>query len=165
MMIPWRFTTVIGLGAALLVGVGNEVASAIGAFSTAPAAAIAPSDLQFNALPTSAIRPSLTATIGTILTRPLFNWNRQASPTTGTTDGPVPRLSGIIVGAAGRYAIFAAPSGGKPQIIQEGGTIGRFTIDAITTDHVILKNATGAQNLHTSFGPTPPPPMPTPDAS
>jgi hypothetical protein len=102
-----------------------------------------------------------------ILARPLFNWNRRPGQSSelASADSPLPRLAGILVSGRGRYAIFAAPPGAKPQVVPEGGTIGRFTIDKITADHIILNNDGALQTVHTTFGAKPPSPMPTPDAS
>jgi hypothetical protein len=164
-MIPWRPIVVISLGGSLLLAIGREAIETVGIFSAAPVVAIVPIGTTLDAGSAPASEPPTAAETGTILSRPLFNWNRQPSRSVGNPDGPLPRLSGIIIGAAGRYAIFAAQPGSKPQTIPEGGLIGRFTIDAITADHIILKSGAGEQNLHTSFGATPPPPMATPDAS
>jgi hypothetical protein len=164
-MVFWRPIIVVSLGGSLLLGLGSEVLDVINVFSATPTISVEPTEIALDKAPPPALQPPIAAETSTILGRPLFNWNRHASQSAGNLDGPLPRLSGIIVGAPGRYAIFAAQPGSKPQIIQEGGSIGRFTIDAIAADHIILKDGTGQQDLHTSFGATPPPPMATPDAS
>ena len=57
---------------------------------------------------------------------------------------PLPRLSGILIGADQRLALFAA-AGGKTQAAGEGGQIGAYRILQIGTASVTL--ARGQQRL------------------
>ena len=107
-----------------------------------------------------------------ILARPLFNWNRRPgrSAAMAGTDESLPRLSGILIGANARYAIFTGAAGTKPLVLQEGGLVGRFTIDKIAADHVDVRSEAGSRTLRTRFSTAPPPPaslspMSLPDAS
>jgi hypothetical protein len=166
MMSRWGPIVATGIGGALLLIIASEISTGQLWFDQAKPIAISTSDTE-NDYNTDTVKISRLADIDVILGRPLFNWNRRPGQNFGlaATEGPLPRLAGILVSANGRYAIFAAPPGGKPQVVQEGGTINRFTIEKITADHVILNNSGVSQTVHTTFGVTQPPPMATPDAS
>ncbi len=162
----WGPILVAGLGSALLLILTSEIHDAISWFdqATPTVEAMSDADAQDKDGAARVVPPS--ADIGAILARPLFNWNRRPAPDAGVAvDGPLPRLSGILVSASERYAIFATQPGGKSQVVPEGGTIGRFTIDTIASDHVVLRGGADLQTLRPSFNVAPPPPMATPDAS
>jgi hypothetical protein len=116
------------------------------------------------AAPIAAVDPSAappkasTADAAAILSRPLFNWNRRPSAASPGTqpDAPLPRLSGIMIGANQRYAFFAG-QGSKPLVVPEGGAVGRFTIDKITPDHVDISGDIGPRRLQTRFDQRGPP--------
>ena len=166
-MSGWGSIIIAGLGGALLLVTSIEFHNGLqGANQPKPDAVTTADTPQSSLNDTASVRLPL-ADIGAILGRPLFNWNRRPGQSSGpaSIDGPLPRLAGILVSATARYAIFAAPPGGKPQVMQEGSVVGRFTIDKITASYVLLKAGGEVRTLHTSFGVTPPPPMATPDAS
>jgi hypothetical protein len=82
----------------------------------------------------------------TILGRPLFSVSRRPprvvrSSGSQTAIGQA-RLSGIMISAAGRRAIFAPDGGGKQLVLSEGASVNDTTIRRIQPDRVIL--ASGA---------------------
>jgi len=87
-----------------------------------------------------------------ILARPLFNRSRRPTEAAGSAAGPL-RLAGVIVGPAGREAIFEPSGGGKPVIAKEGSTVGGATVRAISPGMVLIVDGTGAHILRPSFAP------------
>jgi hypothetical protein len=98
--------------------------------------------------------------LAAVLARPLFNWRRRPGPGAAapSADETLPRLCGIVISPAGRYAIFAAAEGHTASIMQEGAKLGPFIIETITADHVDISSATGSRSLHPSFDAPPKPP-------
>jgi hypothetical protein len=164
-MSRWGPIAVASLGGTLLLILASEIQHA--AIWSHQASPIVEAARGTDAQEIGSDKPDLPTSADTtaILARPLFNWNRRPGQSSGVADGPLPRLSGILVSTRERYAIFAGQSGGKPQVVHEGNTIGRFTIQQITSDHIVLRNGADLQILHTSGDVPPPPPMATPDAS
>ncbi len=78
----------------------------------------------------------------TVLERPVFSISRRpprvAARSAGQAVAGQARLSGIMIGHAGRRAIFAPEGGGKPLVLAEGATINDSTIRRIQPDRVIL---------------------------
>jgi hypothetical protein len=108
--------------------------------------------------------------VETILARPLFSPSRR--PPSVATAGlaaeiivGLPRLAGILVSPAGKRAIFAAGSGGKPLIVAEGDSVGKWTVRAIESSAVTLTGPDGARVLHTSFQNSTAPAQPAQPAS
>ncbi len=105
-------------------------------------------------------RPDAKALDGiasTVLARPLFNPDRRppAEPPAGLAAAEAapeapPRLAGVIVGPSRRSAIFA-DSAGHPRIVAEGGTIGRFTVQAIAPNEVTLRSSDGERLLRPAY--------------
>ena len=94
-----------------------------------------------------------------VLQRPLFNWDRRpALPQASAARSPVPRLSAILIGPAGKWAIFVSLAGGKPLTLQEGGSVDGFVVRSIKPDHVDIARGDGAQVLHTTYAPFVPDP-------
>ncbi len=90
----------------------------------------------------------------TIVARPLFAMTRRPPKTAGGHN-PVaatglPRLSGIMISAAGRRAIFM-PEGGKARTLAEGASLDEYTIRQIAADHVVLSGAKGDMVLHPAY--------------
>jgi hypothetical protein len=93
--------------------------------------------------------------VATILARPLFSPDRRPPPgdvqsSTATPD-ILPRLTGILVSPAGKTAIFADPTGGKPIVLREGDRIGAFTVQAIEAGQVTLTGPEGTQVMRPAF--------------
>ena len=93
-----------------------------------------------------------------LLVRPLFSPSRRP-PVAGAAaraetppDVPLPRLSGILVASDGRTAIFAGEN--RAVIVQEGGRIGRFTVQSIGPGEIVLQGPGGFRSLRPSFGPS-----------
>jgi general secretion pathway protein N len=91
-----------------------------------------------------------------ILARPLFSRDRRPTPPLARSGGDtvltsLPRLTGVLVGAFGRNAIFAGESGGKPLVIEEGGHLGPYTVKAIEPGRVTVAGPEGERQLEPSF--------------
>jgi hypothetical protein len=157
-----------GAGLVFLLLVGEEIRGFLPWFDvTPPADAPAPnSEQHFSIEATHGSEPPMDT--DSVLARPLFNWNRRPG-VSGISPGfaeSLPRLSGIVIDADKRYAIFAAVSAGsKPMIVQEGGMIGRYMIDRIAPDHVDVRFDGGLRSLRTSFDSPPAATLKLPDAS
>jgi hypothetical protein len=95
--------------------------------------------------------------MGTVLARPLFSADRRppAGPSAqaGSTGTTLPRLSGVVIGAFGRTALFAAEDGGKPAAVKEGGVIGLFTVRKIAAEGVLVSGPDGQRSLRPHFDP------------
>jgi hypothetical protein len=88
------------------------------------------------------------------LDRPLFSPDRH--PIAQTPAGPngvtgLPRLSGIMITPTGRRAIFAATHGGKPDVVVEGGSLGRYLVQSISVGEVVVIGPDGRHSLHPTF--------------
>ncbi len=90
----------------------------------------------------------------TVLTRPLFTPGRKPPKTApgqrAAASNGLPRLSGIMITAAGKRAIFA-PEGGKPLVLAEGAAIDEDTISAIHPDRVIVTGPKGELVLRPAY--------------
>jgi hypothetical protein len=88
--------------------------------------------------------------IATILGRPLFDPSRRAS---GGADGAAGalRLSGTIVGPAGRDAIFEPAGGGRPVVVAEGQLVGGAVVRSIVPGAVLVVGAGGPHLLVPSY--------------
>ena len=88
--------------------------------------------------------------IATILERPLFDPSRRAP---GGADGAAGalRLSGTIVGPAGREAIFEPAGGGKPVVVAEGQPVGGAIVRSIVPGAVLVVGAGGPRLLAPSY--------------
>jgi hypothetical protein len=106
-----------------------------------------------------------------ILARPLIYPGRRA-PLPGVVaeaapaPEPVPRLTGVIVGPAGRSALFVAGQGARPTTVHEGAHIGPYTIRSIRANEVVVDGPGGTSALHPSYegAPQPSGPPPSPPA-
>ncbi len=88
--------------------------------------------------------------LATALARPLFNHDRkpvlpEAKPGAITTQEPLPRLTGVIVGPFGRTAIFAGAEGAKTIAIGEGKPLGPYTVQTIRPGGVTVSGPKGEQ--------------------
>ena len=117
----------------------------------------APVSVPSPAAPAVTLPPSTDLTphyVQTILARPLFNENRRpasvaAVQTAATPEEPVPRLSGIMVTANVRRAIFEVKD--KPVAGGIGSPVGAYRIIAIAPSLVTLQGPAGIQTLSPSF--------------
>jgi general secretion pathway protein N len=90
----------------------------------------------------------------TSLARPLFNPDRRpvaVAEAGSNAAAGLPRLSGIMITEAGRRAIFAATGAGKPQVVEEGGTVGGNLVRSISVEEVVLLGPDGPHRLHLAF--------------
>ena len=82
------------------------------------------------------------AWVSTILARPLFSVSRKppkAAAAKASASGPgMPRLSGIMIFAGVKRAIFAPEGGGKPLVLEEGASLDDTSIRTIQPGQVIL---------------------------
>ena len=90
--------------------------------------------------------------VAVALARPLFSRDRKPTPVVAKADGgpalsAVPRLTGIVIGPLGRTAIFAGAEGAKPIAVDEGGTIGPFTVRTVSPDRVTVAGPDGEQEV------------------
>lgn len=95
------------------------------------------------------------AWVASILARPLFNEDRRPVAAEVAASGRaavgLPRLAGVLVTSTGRRAIFAAPEGGRPFTVPEGGRIGAFTVSRIADGAVTVTGPDGVRVLRPSF--------------
>jgi hypothetical protein len=121
----------------------------------APLPAIPPPHLQMPATGGDADTSAFAATWSQIaLARPLFSADRRPVAAAAVANAPVamPKLSAIVVTAAGAKAIFVGDDG-KPIVLAAGGQVGGNTIESITPTGVVLNGAAGRTTLHLQFGP------------
>ena len=93
---------------------------------------------------------------GSITERPLFSPDRRpaarSEPVAAASADPVrkdnglPRLTGVIVGPTGKWAIFAGADG-KSQKTAQGDSIGGFTVRTIAPGLVTLSGSDGIRVL------------------
>ena len=95
------------------------------------------------------------ARVTEILARPLFSPDRRPAASAARSVSGLPRLTGIVVTGAGKFAIFAAP--GKAVVAEEGGRLGAYEVTAISDAGVTLVGPAGATTLRPVFDPSPPP--------
>lgn len=121
------------------------------------------------------------AQVAGIMARPLFEPGRRpaanapvAAPAPAVRT--VPRVTGVLVSAADRSAIFAAPGASAATVAREGGRVGEYTVQRIAAGQVTLMGPEGPLMLRPAFdrnrpspaqppapAPVPPPPVPRPD--
>ncbi len=102
-----------------------------------------------------------------ILARPLIYPGRRApSPAVAAAvqapPEPVPRLTGVIIGPAGRSALFVSAQGARSVVVQEGGHVGPYVIRAIRSNEVVLEGPDGTRSLHPAYDGAPQPSGPVP---
>lgn len=92
--------------------------------------------------------------IETALARPLLSPTRRPAavvPVAAREASGVPRLSGILIGPGGRRAIFVNTQGGKPLVVEEGGTVQAYRVDRIDAGEVAVSGPDGMRRLRPSF--------------
>lgn len=85
-----------------------------------------------------------------VLRRPLFRADRRPAPASATPDAAplsLPRLSGIVVTASARRAIFAGGKDGRPVAAAEGERIGPVRVARIGAREVVMVGPDGAHVL------------------
>ena len=152
------FAIVLAVVIALEIGAGfgnGEPAPPIATRFAAPAAGAANSTTS---------RSETASWTATALARPLFNPERrpvQEATTSAVLVTETPRLTGVMVGPFGKRAIFATDDDGKPMVVDEGGMVGGYVVQAIEDGTVTVNGPDGPQTLRPSFT-NAPPPLPAP---
>jgi hypothetical protein len=84
--------------------------------------------------------------VNAILSRPVFSISRRPPTVTASRDAGqvngIPRLSGIMIAAGFKRAIFAPDGTTKPLVLGEGQSLADTSIRAIEPGEVILANGT-----------------------
>ncbi len=88
----------------------------------------------------------------TILQRPLFRPDRRPLAPDAAAATPLPRLSAIVITAAGRSAIFTGDDG-KAVVVPVGGLIDGDRITAIGPGQVTIDGSDGTKILRPQFAP------------
>lgn len=86
-----------------------------------------------------------------IVARPLFSPDRRPVAPDARTVRGLPRLSGIVVSGSRRVAIFAAPSGGNPVVVEAGSRMGAYDVREITETGVMVVGPQGATTIRPIF--------------
>jgi hypothetical protein len=106
------------------------------------------------------------AEVARITGRPVFEPSRRP-PMDGAVDAPAPvvrtvlRVTGVIVSATDRSAIFASPGAAAATVAREGGRVGEYTVQTIAAGQVTLMGPDGPLLLRPVFDknrPLPPAP-------
>jgi hypothetical protein len=92
-----------------------------------------------------------------ILARPVFSPDRKPIAVGAKGVAGLPRLTGIVVSGSGKIAIFAAPSGGRPVIAEEGAHIDSYEVRAIRDTGVTITGPNGTKMLTPIFDTAQPP--------
>jgi hypothetical protein len=90
-----------------------------------------------------------------ILLRPLFTPGRRPAEVAVQSVSGLSRLTGIILTGTRRVAIFAAPSGGPPIIVEEGARVGAYEVRQIADTSVTVAGPDGVTVIRPIFDPTP----------
>jgi hypothetical protein len=95
------------------------------------------------------------ARVTAILARPLFSPDRRPAASAARSVSGLPRLTGIVVTAGHKVAIFATP--GKAVVAEEGVRLGAYEVTAISDSGVTVAGPEGTTMLRPVFDPSPPP--------
>jgi hypothetical protein len=101
-------------------------------------------------LPDATVQEERSAAMASsILRRPLFRADRRPPPAAvpDAPPPPLPRLSGIVVTASARRAIFAGGRDGKPVVAAEGDSFGSVRVARIGAQEVVMIGPDGARVL------------------
>ena len=135
------------------ISVALTLAALIGWELTPPPAPAAPAAWAGPAVPSPAPLPGATAGEGSAtaaastLRRPLFRADRRPAPAAVPNPPPLPRLTGIVVTAFARRAIFAGGGDGKPVVAAEGENVGPVWVARIGIQEVVIVGPEGAHVL------------------
>ncbi len=108
--------------------------------------------------------------VAKITGRPVFDPSRRpamegAAPAAAAVVRSVPRVTGVVVSATDRSAIFASPGAGAATVAREGGRVGEYTVQTIAAGQVTLLGPDGPLLLRPVFDKNRPlPPAPPPAA-
>ena len=94
--------------------------------------------------------------VATMLARPLFTPDRRPAEAGGDATTGLARLTGVVVTAAGKTAIFAGSVDGRPLVVPEGARIGQYVVASIEADAVTIIGPDGRRVLHPTFDPNQP---------
>ncbi len=136
-----------GTAVALAAIIAGELA---GSSPLPPAAGVVPPPASINAATGEPAPGAQRRWIATILGRPPFDPSRRAPGGAGGAAGTL-RLSGTIVGPAGRQAIFEPAGGGKPVVVAEGQRVGGAVVRSIVPGAVLVVGADGPRLLAPSY--------------
>lgn len=113
-----------------------------------PAMPAAPAGPALSRAPLPGAAREGAATEARILRRPLFRADRRPAPAVAPdASPPLPRLSGIVVTASARRAIFAGGQDGKPVAAAEGERIGPVRVARIGAQEVVMVGPGGTHVL------------------
>jgi hypothetical protein len=92
------------------------------------------------------------AWLADVLARPLFSRDRKPTPPASKAGGSqtlaaLPRLTGVVLGPFGRTAIFAGTDGAKAVVVNEGKTVGPYTVQSIRPGGVTVDGPQGEQRV------------------
>jgi hypothetical protein len=100
----------------------------------------------------------------TALARPLFRPDRHPLPThdevVSTAPIDLPRLTGILMSADLRRAIFAPDGNDKTIVVAEGESVGDWRVQEIAADAVTMVGPDGTRRLKPKFAANPTPTTP-----
>ncbi len=153
-----RPTVTVGLIAALVLVIAGEFLASEMRVAALNAPEARPAQAQDHAVAAAEVAASpadIDNWLRVALARPLMSSTRQAAPQAGSganLNGGLPRLSGTLVAADGRIAIFARDDAGHAVIAHEGGLLGPYRVSRISPNSVTLEGPSGVQTLHPSFG-------------
>ncbi|HEY0203784.1 MAG TPA: hypothetical protein VGC15_06530 [Acetobacteraceae bacterium] len=161
-----RATLVLGAMALVLAGVLRWQVQV-----KVPAEALLPAPVEAHAdgiVPPAAV--DRAAEVAKITGRPVFEPSRRPSADVALAAAApvmrtVPRVTGVVVTATDRSAIFAPPGAGAATVAREGGQVGEYTVQRIAAGQVTLMGPDGPLLLRPVFDknrPLPPalPPAP-----
>jgi hypothetical protein len=92
-----------------------------------------------------------------IVSRPLFSPDRRPVAADARSVRGLPRLTGIITDGSRRTAIFAAPAGGRPVVVEAGSRIGPYDVREIGDAEVTVVGPEGTMVVRPIFDPAPAP--------
>lgn len=120
----------------------------------APAAPAGPAVLSHAPAPDAAVQERRSAApVAGILRRPLFRADRRPAPAVPNAPPPLPRLSGIVVTASVRRAIFAGGKDGKSVVAAEGEGFGPVRVARIGAQEVVMVGPDGVHLLRPAAQP------------
>lgn len=92
-----------------------------------------------------------------IISRPLFSPDRRPIEISGRSLRGLPRLAGIVVAGSRRIAIFAAPSGGHPIVVEAGSRVGAYDVRDVADTGVTVVGPEGTTVVRPVFDASPRP--------
>lgn len=166
------------VGALLMALIGYEIFAPSDdgdtdtAAATPGAAAQAPVAPAVPPMRNGANNQEVAAWVAGIVARPLFSASRRPDPAPNApAQGPaddaskeIPRLSGVLVVANARHAMFQPPGDTPPLVVAEGETVAGWRVVKINLQSVTLNGPGGETVLEPKFDETmiPPPPAQAP---